>query len=53
MNGVGGATNTKEAQSRNTINICIKHRRHTTDGNRVIKHLKGMKTDMDGNMDAL
>ena len=48
MTVVGGATKTKEAQSRNMINICIKygfdsliisgsygeHRRHTTDDGR-------------------
>ena len=49
MTDVGGATNTKEAQSRNMINICTKygfdsliisgsyggHRRHTTDDGRL------------------
>ena len=48
MTNVGGATNTKEAQSRNMINICTKygfdiliisgsydgHRQHTTDDSR-------------------
>ena len=48
MTNVGGATNTKEAQSRNMLNICTKygfdiliisgsyggHRRHTTDDER-------------------
>ena len=48
MTNIGGATNTKEAQSRNMMNICTKygfeiliisgsyggHRQHTTDNGR-------------------
>ena len=57
MTDVGGATNTKEAQSRNMINICTKygfaslifsgnyggHRRHITDDGRwTMDNARGM-----------
>ena len=57
MTNVGGATNTKEAQSRNMLNNCTKygfnnliisgsyggHRRHTTyNGRRTMDNAMGM-----------